>query len=336
VTIGLWALGVGLTAVAIAEVFLRYRYGLGDPPLYLVDARTGYRLAPHQQLRRRGKRMEINQYSMRGPKISPQPAARTLRVLMMGGSLVNGGWAIDQDDLLSLQLETALAPLQPGLERVEVLNASAHGWGPRNQLGYLLRFGTFGAQMVLLVLNTDDLFVIAPHSYDLGRNPQYPTRRPRLALQEVIARQRRYTPSAKLQALYDQRGDRVGVNLEALRQIHQVVNEARGHLLLTFTPLRRELSADSPEDHEGNTRQRLTDFAQRQGIPCLDCLPLLAQTQAAPLYLDPMHLSAQGNAWLSQVLARWIVDTWSRQSDLDSRPPETPANHAHDVTLDLW
>lgn len=330
VKILLWALGIGLVAIAIAELLLRVRYGLGNPPLYVADARTGYRLAPNQSLRRRGNRIEINQYSMRGPAVTPQRPTDALRVLMVGDSIVNGGWWTDQSELLSVKVQQALADRQPpGVQTVEVLNASANSWGPRNELGYLLRFGTFEAQLVLVVLNTDDLFTIAPNSYELGRNPAYPTRRPLLALVEVAQRRIGYTPSPALQALHDQGGDRVGVNLEALRQINQVVQAAGGKLAIAMTPLRRELDPDGPRDYELVARQRLTTFAQSEGIPYLDGLPLFQQTAHERLYFDHIHLSAEGNAWVGQALAKLLLELWNHTPD-PSLPP------THEPLSDLW
>ena len=326
----LWVLGIGTLVVAIAEIFLRVRYGLGNPPLYVADTRTGYRLAPNQTLRRRGNRIAINEYSMRGPALSPRRPADTLRVLMVGDSIVNGGWWTDQAELLSLKVQAALEPLKPTqFQQVEVLNASANSWGPRNELGYVLRFGTFEAQVVLLVLNTDDLFAIAPHSYDLGRNPQYPTRRPPLALGEALARRRKYTPSAELQALCDQGGDRVGVNLEALRQLKQVVETAGGQLAIAMTPLRRELQDDGPRDYERVARQRLTAFAQAESIPYLDFLPQFQQTRYEPLYFDHIHLSAEGNRWVGQALAELVAAVWHQSPDAAPLP-------SHDPLSDLW
>ncbi|MGG6241712.1 GDSL-type esterase/lipase family protein [Nodosilinea sp. AN01ver1] len=325
----LWVLAVGVVTLIGAEIFLRLRYGLGNPPLYVADARTGYRLAPHQNLRRRGNRIAINAYSMRGPAIAPQRAADTLRVLMVGDSIVNGGWWTDQAELLSLRVQTALELLKPAqFQQVEVLNASANSWGPRNELGYVLRFGTFEAQVLLLVLNTDDLFAVAPHSHDLGRSPQYPTRRPPLALAEAIARRRKYTPSVELQALYDQGSDRVGVNLEAIRQLKQVVEAAGGQLAIAMTPLRRELDG-GPRDYEQVARQRLTAFAQAEGIPYLDFLPQLQQTRYEALYFDHIHLSAEGNRWVGQALAEFVAEVWHPSPEAALPPPHAPLG-------DLW
>ncbi|MGB3308316.1 MAG: GDSL-type esterase/lipase family protein [Nodosilinea sp.] len=327
----LWVLVIGALSLAVVEIFLRVRYGLGNPPLYVADARTGYRLAPHQTLRRRGNRIAINAYSMRGPATSPHRTADTLRVLMVGDSIVNGGGWTDQSELLSLRVQTALDRLKPAeFQQVEVLNASANSWGPRNELGYVLRFGTFEAQVVLLVLNTDDLFAIAPNSYDLGRNPQYPTRRPPLALWEAVARRRKYTPGPELQALHDQGGDRVGVNLEAIRQLNQVVAAAGGQLAIAMTPLRRELTGDGPRDYERVARQRLTTLAQAEGVPYLDFLPRFQQTRYEPLYYDHIHLSAEGNSWVGQALAELVVEGWHHPLLKTAQPPP------HDPLSDLW
>lgn len=327
----LWVLAIGTLSLVAAEIFLRVRYGLGNPPLYVADARTGYRLAPHQTLRRRGNRIAVNAYSMRGPAVTPHRAAGTLRVLMVGDSIVNGGGWTDQSELLSVKLQTALDPLKPAeFQQVEVLNASANSWGPRNELGYVLRFGTFEAQVVLLVLNTDDLFAVAPNSYDLGRNPQYPTRRPPLALWEAIARRRKYTPAPELQALHDQPGDRVGVNLEAIRQLNQVVKTAGGQLAIAMTPLRRELQDDGPHDYECVARQRLTAFIRAEGIPYLDFLPRLQQTRYESLYYDHIHLSTEGNQWVGQTLAELVVEAWQNPAFKAAQPP------SQDPLGDLW
>lgn len=333
--IGLFGLVGSLAVVAIAELVLRLVYGVGNPPLYVADARTGYRLAPSQSLRRRGNHMAINQYSMRGPAIAVQPASHTLRVLMLGDSVVNGGWWTDQSQLLSVRVQAALSEqLSAQGQEVEVLNASANSWGPRHELGYVLKFGTFGAQIVLMVLNTDDLFAIAPNAYDLGRHPAYPTRRPLLALGELVTKIKPYRPSPRLQALYDQPGDRVGVNLEAIRQLHQTVKAAQGRLLLAMTPLKRELGQAGPQDYERVARQRLKDLTQAQAIPYLDFLPQLQSLEADPLYRDHIHLNPAGYHWVGQQLGQFIATAGTPSMPETSARIEPAA--MEDVLGDLW
>jgi hypothetical protein len=325
-----WVLAAGGILILL-EVGLRVKYGLGNPPLYVVDARTGYRLAPNQRLRRRGNRIETNQYSMRGGAIQPQPQPDTLRILLLGDSIVNGGWWTDQPDTLSQVMQAALANgSELPFSQFEVLNASANSWGPRNELGYVLKFGTFESQLVLMVLNTDDLFAIAPNSLELQRSPAYPTRRPLLALLEGLARLRKRPPSAELKALHDQQGDRVGANLEAIRQLQHITDGAKSHLLVAMTPLRRELGEDGPRDYELRARQRVEEFLQHQGIPYLDFLPRFRQTDYASLYRDHIHLSPQGNDLVGQQLADFVAKTWSLPTE---HPPQLPVD---DVLQDLW
>jgi hypothetical protein len=336
VKIALLVLAVGGVLLGIVELILRKKYGLGTPPLYVADARTGYRLAPNQSLQRRGNRIEINQYSMRGGAIQSQPPPDTLRVLMLGDSIVNGGWWTDQAQILSQGVRDALISLEAGVFRqVEVLNASANSWGPRNQLGYVVRFGLFESQVVLLVLNTDDLFAIAPNSLELGRSPAYPTRRPPLALVEVAQRLQKRTPSPALQALYDQGGDRVAANLEAIRQLHLLVSQEQRRLLLALTPLRRELEKEGPRDYERVARHRLNRLAQDLAIPLLDFLPIFKQNGGKlnggdSLYRDHIHLSPAGNRLVGQALAQFIAH--HRQEN--AAPIE--AARPDDLLSDLW
>lgn len=192
-----WVVLVGL--LLVLEVGLRWLFGFGNSLLYLKDEEIGYLLAPNQRTRRFGNRIAINEYSMRSPTITRTRPTSTLRVLLLGDSVANGAWWTDQDQtisaLIATQLELVVREasgetliLQSPFERVEVLNASANSWGPRNELAYLQRFGSFEAQAIVLLLNTDDLFAAAPTSEPVGRDRNYPNRKPFCALAEVFNR----------------------------------------------------------------------------------------------------------------------------------------------------
>jgi lysophospholipase L1-like esterase len=298
----------GLTLLAL-EGGLRLFFGFGTPPLYVADPAIGYLLAPNQRLRRFGNRIEINQYAMRSGPIQPERPATRLRLLMLGDSIVNGGWWTDQSRTLSALLEQGLKGALPAdYDSVEVLNASANSWGPRNEAAYLERFGVFGAQVVLLVLNTDDLFSTQPTPLPVGCDRNYPDRKPVGAIAEVFHRYvKKPVPIPGLKAIQSEPGDRVGRNLEALHQIQQQVTAANGQLILAMTPLKREVLPPGPRDYERRARQRLNAWADSAQLPYLDFLTLFQQAEhPESLYRDHIHLSPTGNALVSNTLQQAV------------------------------
>ncbi|NJN21741.1 MAG: SGNH/GDSL hydrolase family protein [Leptolyngbya sp. RL_3_1] len=304
-------LGLLLLLLVASEVLLRLIFGFGTPPLYVADAEVGYRLAPHQRLRRFGNRIEINEYSMRGPVISPERSPQTFRVLLIGDSIANGGWWTDQPHILSLKMQTQLQTQLPAavatFNTIEVLNASANSWGPRNELAYLDKFGTFEAQVVVVLINTDDLFATAPTALPVGRTRNYPDRAPALAWMEVLSRFRQDPPFPELEAVQAEGGDRVGHNLTAIQQIQQRVTGADGQLILAMTPLLREVEPPGPRDYEQVARQRLQAFAAQHTITYIDFLdPFQSHNEGSRLYRDHIHLSSEGNDLVSTTLTQTL------------------------------
>jgi GDSL-like Lipase/Acylhydrolase family len=316
VKVALIALAVVVGLLAVLEVSLRLLFGFGNPLTYIADEKIGYLLAPSQRTRRFGNRIEINEYSMRSAGVSKQRSQNTFRVLLLGDSIANGGWWTDQADIISEMLARELgqgankAGEIPDGHSVEVLNASANSWGPRNELAYLQRFGTFEAQVVVLIINTDDLFAIAPNSLVVGRDRNYPAQKPPLAIVEAI---NRYLlpakPMPELEAVNAEKGDRVGRNLAAIQEIQAITRQNNSHFLLVMTPLLREIGNPGPRDYEIKARARLTEFTQSQKIPYIDFLPgFNSSQQPQTLYRDHIHLSCQGNQLVSQTISQKILD----------------------------
>ncbi|MDX2214324.1 MAG: SGNH/GDSL hydrolase family protein [Oculatellaceae cyanobacterium bins.114] len=294
-----------LSLLLLIEMGLRF-LGFGKPLIYIADDQIGYLIAPNQQVQRFGKRIEINQYSMRGANILPQRSPSTLRLFLLGDSVANGGWWTDQSEtiseLLRQKLQAQLLATPP--QTVEVLNASANSWGPRNELAYLQKFGTFESQILVLLINTDDLFATAPTSVQVGRDRNYPDHQPPFALAEVVERYLlKPAPIPELEAVHAEGGDRVGVNLDAISKISALVNQNNGRLVLVMTPLLRELGPSGSRDYELKARQRLKDFTNSYSIPYLDCLPIFNQVgDFKSLYRDHIHLNPKGNQQVSQSL----------------------------------
>jgi hypothetical protein len=299
------AIAIILGLFIAVEMALRLLFGFGNPPLYIPDENIGYLLAPNQKLRRFGNRIEINQYSMRSDAVTP--TSDTPRVLLLGDSVANGGWWTDQTKTISaLMRQQLLERLPENSPQIEVLNASANSWGPRNERAYLEKFGTLGAKAVVLLINTDDLFGTQPSSIQVGRDRNYPDKKPPLAWVEIVSRY--LLPAPTVPTLPEEKGDRVGFNLEAIHQIQQIVTENQGQFLLAITPLLRELGEPGPRDYEIKARQRLQEFTQQHQIPYLDFLdPFNAVESPASLYRDHIHLSPQGNELVTQKITEAIA-----------------------------
>ncbi|NES80998.1 MAG: SGNH/GDSL hydrolase family protein [Moorea sp. SIO2B7] len=305
-----FAVAVGV--FALMEGGLRLIFGLGNPPLYIPDAEIGYLLAPNQHLRRFGNRMRINQYSMRSDPLPAKRPASTLRILLLGDSIANGAWWTDQDETISALIESQLRSLfsqnstSESPKIAEVFNASANSWGPRNQLAYLRRFGLFEAQVVVLLLNTDDLFATAPTSLPVGRDRNYPARKPPLALTEIFTRVFvRPKPIPGMAQVNGEGGDRVAFNLEAIREIKAIATQANAQFILAMTPLLREIGEPGPRDYEHTARKRLQELTNTEQIPYIDFLPLFnGFEQPEALYRDHIHLSPQGNQLISDTMSQ--------------------------------
>ena len=303
-----------LTGIGVVfEAGLRLILGFGNPPLYIADEKIGYLLAPEQKVRRMGNQIQINQYSMRSKTIDPNNSASNLRILVLGDSIVNGGWWTDQKETISALMENELASssLSSSFTSIEVLNASANSWGPRNELAYLDRFGLLNAQAVILVINTDDLFATAPTSIPVGRDRNYPSSKPPLAVielwQQTFAKPQSILEMEEVRA---EKGDRVGFNLEAIKQIKAIATQNNAQFILAMTPLLRELQGTGSRDYEIKARERLNNLAETEEISYIDFLPIFNKfPQPEFLYRDHIHLSPPGNSLVSETLSKQLLIT---------------------------
>lgn len=177
-----------LGAVILLEVGLRAVLGLGNPVLYVVDKGEdrggyGYIPAPDQDVIRFFSESKINDFSMRSEGVKKVKSQQTSRILFIGDSVTYGTTYIDQTRIFTSLLERSLN--QKLGHRVEVLNASAGGWAPSNEINFLIRRGTFDADCIVIVINTEDLN--QPFA-EFEAGPNFPTRKPLTAIGELWGR----------------------------------------------------------------------------------------------------------------------------------------------------
>jgi len=310
--LGLLLLAIVLSMLLIEGV-LRWTIGLGKPPLYQGDPEIGYLLVPNQTTRRMGNQIAINQFSMRSDPITIKRPDGVVRVFLIGDSLVNGAWWTDQSATLSALMQRQIN-LSLG-KSVQVLNASANSWGPRNQLAYLKRFGLFESQVLVLLINTDDLFATAPTALPVGRDRNYPDKLPPTAISELLSnRLTRPRPIPGMEKVMAEPGDRVGNNLAAIEAINAIARQGGAQFILGFTPLKREADGTQMRDYEKKARQRLEDWTKQNNINLIDFLPTF-QHRTAEIYRDHIHLSPKGNQQVSQSLSEAVL------SELDPKQP---------------
>lgn len=179
-----WFLFIPIILVSV-ELFCRFVIGLGDPPLYQADASMEYLLQPSKTYHRFHNRFSVNQYSMRSDYFPPHKSSRNeLRVMVIGDSVVYGGVRIDQTEIGTEILKRSLE--QQFRVPVVVANGSAKGWGPPDELAYLMRFGTFDADVVILELSSHDYEDTPSFTAVVGVSPEYPDKKPRLALVDLF------------------------------------------------------------------------------------------------------------------------------------------------------
>lgn len=294
-------LGLLIVAVAVLEGVLRY-IGFGNPLLYQADPEMGYLLSPNQKVSRFNNQISINEYSMRSDPITPKRPEKTLRIFLLGDSIANGGWWTDQEQTISSLLQKQLKDSK--YSQIEVLNASANSWGPRNQLAYLKRYGLFDSQIVILLLNTDDFFSGVPSSEKVGQDINYPDHKPPLAISELL---NRYLPTPNpTEHKKNKEKDVVGINLAAIQDIYQVCQNNQAQLIIALTPLLREVEQSS-RDYEQKAKKRLTELAIGESIPVIDFLPRFKQIQPPDsIYRDTIHITPEGNQIVSQRLVEEI------------------------------
>jgi hypothetical protein len=179
-------IAVAALLVAAGELGARLGLGLGDPPLSIAypDLEYAFRSGTY---RRFGNTVHINSHHMRSPELSKSKTRyNEVRVMLMGDSVINGGALTDQSQLASELLSDRLATdlNQP----VVVGNISAGSWGPGNLLAYARRFGLFDADIVVIVVNSEDATDNPTDTAVVGIDPSFPDRRPVSAIGEAIER----------------------------------------------------------------------------------------------------------------------------------------------------
>jgi hypothetical protein len=289
----------------VAEILLRLVFGLGSPLLYQQDPACGYLPKPDQKIYRFFAHNQINHWGMRSANFAMPRPVGTFRVLMIGDSVTYGNTFVDQPLIFTSLLNTSLSSLEH--TNVEVLNASAGGWAPANEVSYLLSRGTFDANVVLLVLNAGDPTQEFASLTEPDRN--FPLQAPWSALGETWSRYVKprllgepisndpgtTLPGFKLAAL------RIEANLRVLEQARGFCRRSEAVFGLVYIPF-----AGWHEPLNTGAHQVLADWVGTNHVPFIDLGPKFEHEDDKLLTFDGMHLRPYGD----QVAADEIKRQW--------------------------
>ncbi|HEX8876247.1 MAG TPA: SGNH/GDSL hydrolase family protein [Phycisphaerales bacterium] len=296
---GLRVVVLGLIAAfIIAELVARFGLGLGDPPLFVRDDTVEYLIKPGTY-RRFGHAISINRWSQRSPEIDANKSdPNELRVLVIGDSVVNGGALLDDSQIATRLLEDAL---RAELSRpVRVLNIAAGSWGPQNQLAYLEKFGTFGADAAVIVWSSHDAWDVP--RFDGLRDDQ-PEQRPLLAVGELVGRY--VLPRLRTRAAAPGPTDEDFA--AALRSAGSLVAHLKAQgvpIAIVLHDTRGEIEGKPADASLERGRRQLADLVSAQDIPVLRTRDRLEPglARGEPVFQDDIHPTATGQALVARSL----------------------------------
>jgi hypothetical protein len=301
-----WVVASILAGSVSLEAVCRY-YGLHTPVLYERTS-FGFRPLPNQSIRRFGNRIRYDSLGLRSEPVNVIRDPDTLRVLLLGDSVTNGGAVTDQADTIAYRLRNFL---KASARSVEVLSASSPGWATANEAGWLNRYGTLGSQHLLLVLNTYDLFQVAAPSDIVGAHPSFPEHAPLLGLQELLTRYVTarlfskpvpFDPGAELSMAS------LDVTRSVLADVRWILLRARHQGAIPVVVLVESVgTSDQSEEAISQAKAALSQLLALMNTPLIETTKDIAQNGGAALFRDGLHPNAKGNEVIAHVLGQYIL-----------------------------
>ncbi len=295
------------------------------------DPDLPYHLRPNLDTYARGMRVRTNQYGLRGPETTLEPAPGVHRVLALGGSTTFGE-GVAEDETFPAQLEKVLNAA--GGQRWEVLNGGVEGYNTTAELAFLERRGLrLHPATVVVAFSLDDFNpapVMAPNGIltpsvehrvsawspaslsalylTLYWLPKTKFRIPWTDL--TLARPRvdaDFAPidrklAADRKARYRQPPDERWKAMErALHRFGEVAREHGIRLLVAIIPDSDQVGVPDPDLVP---QQEILEICAAARLECLDLQPALSRAaEHETLYYDGAHPNAAGYAAMARAIA---------------------------------
>ena len=305
---------LGLVLLISGELILR-AFGFGNAVLYTPDDMAGFFPAANQDVYRLGGRVITNEFGMRAPPYAREKPAGVFRILMLGDSTLYGGQYVHQNELYARLLEKNLGQVRPNQE-VQVLNMGVNGWGPFNKLGFVEKFGTFGADVCVISLPVDDFRRPKIHMWD---TPYFrASAPPRLAYEEVLyhLNWRRRSRSQRMSP--DEKAQQIKLGMAAYLDLIKLLREAGCEVLIEVLPSRTAGTTNTVPAAEQQLWERFQIEMQKMGLEARFPVGLFAgKGDEEELYHDSMHLQVLGHKIYADHLVESVLNsaTWQTRSE---------------------
>jgi hypothetical protein len=274
------------------EVILRI-LGLHSPVIYVQDQDYEYIYAPNQKVNRFGNNIITNEFGMRSFPLD----SNEIRILKIGDSVINGGTLTDHDNLASTILEKRL---QPDFEKnIRVLNISAGSWGPDNAAAFIKKHGHFNAQKIILIFSSHDLYDLMAFHPVVGINPNYPDKKPFLAIHELWRRYLMPKMISKTVSSYSKiDANQININSNTINPGWMLLKEYSEmnniELIAIIHPTKKELDSG----YYNLTGKKLINLLDSIGIDYIPTLDLIKSS----MYRDNIHINNYGQKFYAELL----------------------------------
>lgn len=260
--------------------------GWGEIMEFVPDEDWGFLMRPSIVVHTYGHPVAINALGLRGPEVRDPKPPGTKRILFVGDSVTYGGSRIREEQLFCRIVESR--GRGEGLN-IEAVNLSAPAWAPQNWLEYVEKRGLHGADLVVLTLPECDL---ARPFASLDR-AGFLERAPALRLMFLGVRFKTRFFQREVGPPQD-RDEAIAANLKAVIRLREMCRSVPLIVLLvpSWVPQRSRQPALPKNDELWSlfTAELTGELDLRQEL------------QDPAFFLDELHLSVKGHAYVGEKL----------------------------------
>jgi hypothetical protein len=311
---------LGVVLLAAAELGLRL-YGFGTPLLVVQDPTVGYYPKPNQRVRYPGRIITINNCSMRSPDLAPHKAPGHFRILLLGDSTLAGTWVGDQE-IYSAILDRKLNQASAG-PVIEVLNMGVNGWGPFHELGYVKKFGTFEADVAVILGPVGDC---RRPLYGLEREGFTPaTHPPRLALEQILYelcwRYRERCLGPRPWQIGDAIEGQLRLGVQAYVDLARYLQQQGAEVVIEMMPAKYDMLGEATDTISRGVFAQLANQVEPLGVPANCAGQIFKDVKPqSKVYHDAVHFDRLGHRLYADYLYGRLTQASSRLQHVLKHP----------------